>query len=638
MKEYGFDEEEGRRLQDNMELLRVEGSLINAEAIDKKHFKAILFMSKHHSAAGINSFTAHSLGNYPSYCNQSNCTATEYIKKGDAEWFYEYFLPNSNSNNFMGAIGPDGSAGVNGTFNRYAFYYSGGTWHILFNGNQIGTANLGTGTSGSNAPVAFGEMANASNAGTNVAPVIFSNLSFFNSAGTGYPVPHGYSYIGYGVGSDKALQNPYGVSEIGSRVNYFMVGSGLQHPSNGYELWAFGYGISITSAYGTGNSTTAYRAYSIQSISEPRYVQLGNDKRAVFEGWSGSGEGSYSGTSNSTVISVASNITETANWEIQYLVTINSSYGTTSGTGWYASGSEVYYSVPNITYYNKTTRYVFENWSNGNKNPTGSISAYAPYSIYASFKKEYYIDAHSEYGNITGTGWYTNGTNATIKLSNYTLAISHAERKAFYAWNNGSSTPRLDFIVVKPVNISAVFKTQYLAEFETMDKYGNMVFPSKVYINGMPYSNNAFLFPEQNYTITGAYYDNMLINLAQSISISRNSTVFVNLPLYNINATFTDLFGNPVNATVSVTFANGTSQTMYADYGRVDFTEVPYGAVNITATYMGVTEHASASNGNSIKLLFVSIYDIAVLVAIMAVTFIIYLVSRARLHRGMKGL
>ncbi len=64
IKEYGFDEEEGRRLQDNVELLRVEGSLINAEAIDKKHFKAILFMSKHHSAAGINSFTAHSLGNW----------------------------------------------------------------------------------------------------------------------------------------------------------------------------------------------------------------------------------------------------------------------------------------------------------------------------------------------------------------------------------------------------------------------------------------------------------------------------------------------------------------------------------------------------------------------------------------------
>ena len=239
-------------------------------------------------------------GNYPSYYNQSNCTATEYIKKGDAEWFYEYFPQNSNSNNFMGAIGPDGSAGVNGTFNSYAFYYSGGIWHITFNGNEVGTTNLGTGTSGNNAPVAFGEMANASNASTKVAPVIFSNLSFFNSAGTEYPVPHGYSYIGYGVGSDKALQNPYGVSEIGSRVNYFMVGSSLQHPSNGYELWSFGYGISITSAYGTGNSTTAYRAYSIQSISEPGYVQLGNGKRAVFEGWSGSGEGSYSGTNNPT--------------------------------------------------------------------------------------------------------------------------------------------------------------------------------------------------------------------------------------------------------------------------------------------------------------------------------------------------
>ena len=35
IKEYGFDEEEGRRLQDNVELLKVEGSLINAERVHR---------------------------------------------------------------------------------------------------------------------------------------------------------------------------------------------------------------------------------------------------------------------------------------------------------------------------------------------------------------------------------------------------------------------------------------------------------------------------------------------------------------------------------------------------------------------------------------------------------------------------
>lgn len=575
-------------------------------------------------------------GNYPTYCNQYNCTSSEYINKGDAEWFYEYFPQNSNSSTFMGALGPDGSAGTNGKFNRYSFYYSNGVWHFLLNGNQIGTVNLGTGSSGNNAPVAFGEMANTTNASTQILPAVFSNFSFYNSAGDVYPVPHGYSYIGYGVGSDKALQNPYGVSEIGSRINYFQAGSGLQQPSNGYQLWNFGYYLRIASEYGAKNSTAEFQAYSTQQLSEPKYVYLGSRTREVFEGWSGTGSGSYSGPDNSTAISISSNITENADWQLQYLVDVNSSYGTTNGTGWYDQGSQVYYSVGSATYYyNATTRYVFQNWSNGSKHPAGSAYADSPYNISAIFSKEYHVNASSEYGNITGGGWYANGTSAAISLSNYTVKRSNASQTSFYAWSNGSSTPYLDFIVTKPVNITAVFKKQYLASFEATDEYGNRVFPSKIYLDGKGYGESGFLFPEQNYTITGAYYDNMEINLDQAISITHNGTVFVSLPLYNVNATFTDVFGNPVNAAVYATFANGTSDNMQAADGRLSFTDLPYGVVNLSATYGGITEYAAVSDGAQIRRIFVSVYDIEVLVAIVAAAFIIYFISRSRLHRGM---
>ncbi len=575
-------------------------------------------------------------GNYPSYCNQYNCTSTEYISKGDAEWFYEYFLPNSNSSSFMGALGPDGSAGPNGKFNRYSFYYSNGIWHFLFNGNQIGTVDLGTGSSGSNAPVAFGEMANATDANTRIMPVILSNFSFYNSAGEIYPVPHGYSYIGYGVGSDKALQNPYGISEVGSRINYFKAGSGLPQPNNGYQLWNFGYYLKIISAYGARNSTAQFQAYSSQQISEPKYVYMGNGTREVFEGWSGTGAGSYSGPDNSTVISISSNITENANWQLQYLVNVNSSYGPATGTGWYNEGSLVSYAVDNTTYYyNKTTRYVFQNWSNGNKNPSGSEYADSPFNISATFIKEYYVNASSKYGSISGSGWYAYGTNATVSLSNYTIKRSNFSQTSFYAWNNGSSTPYLNFIVTRSVNINAIFKKQYLASFDTTDQYGNKVFPSKIYLNGKGYNNSAFLFPDQTYNITGVYYDNMKIAMSQPISITRNSTVYVNLPLYNVNATFTDIFGNPINATVHAVFANGTSETVRANNGRMTFTDLPYGMVNLTATYDGITEDVSVSNGTQIRRIFVSIYDIEVLMAIVAISFIIYLISRSRLHRSM---
>jgi hypothetical protein len=356
----------------------------------------------------------------------------------------------------------------------------------------------------------------------------------------------------------------------------------------------------------------------------------------VFEGWSGTGAGSYSGPDNSTVISISSNITENANWQLQYLINVNSSYGPATGTGWYNEGSLVSYAVDNTTYYyNKTTRYVFQNWSNGNKNPSGSEYADSPFNISATFIKEYYVNASSKYGSISGSGWYAYGTNATVSLSNYTIKRSNFSQTSFYAWNNGSSTPYLNFIVTRPVTINAIFKKQYLASFDTTDQYGNKVFPSKIYLNGKGYNNSAFLFPDQTYNITGVYYDNMKIAMSQPISITRNSTVYVNLPLYNVNATFTDIFGNPINATVHAVFANGTSETVRANNGRMTFTDLPYGMVNLTATYDGITEDVSVSNGTQIRRIFVSIYDIEVLMAIVAISFIIYLISRSRLHRSM---
>jgi len=63
-REYDFEDKGGRCLLDKIELLRVEGSLITADYVDKLGFSTVLFISKHHSSAGITSFTSHSLGNW----------------------------------------------------------------------------------------------------------------------------------------------------------------------------------------------------------------------------------------------------------------------------------------------------------------------------------------------------------------------------------------------------------------------------------------------------------------------------------------------------------------------------------------------------------------------------------------------
>ena len=173
-------------------------------------------------------------GSYPSYCTRSGCTKYEDLEANQAEWFYEYFPQNYSGSDFLGAVGPAGSAGDNSIFNTYGFYYNGTGWNFVFNGNVMGSVNLGSGNSGVHSPVAFGELANASNNKAIINPVIMQNLSFYDN-GVFTPVTNGYSYIGFGVGSQKDLQVPYGTEELDGRVNYFQVGSGLPVPQNGTE-------------------------------------------------------------------------------------------------------------------------------------------------------------------------------------------------------------------------------------------------------------------------------------------------------------------------------------------------------------------------------------------------------------------
>ena len=187
-------------------------------------------------------------GLFPTNCTRSGCSSSEYIGEGDAEWFYEYFVPGDNST-FLGSTGPDGSAGQNGQFNTYSFYSLGNTWYFQFNNKTIGSADLDTGNSGPYSPLAIGELANASAASTVMNKVIFANLSEYKYD-MYLPLSEAFGTIGYGVGSDTFISNPYGVEEVGNRINYFEVGSGLpqvheQHKAveswiqtkNNFDVW-----------------------------------------------------------------------------------------------------------------------------------------------------------------------------------------------------------------------------------------------------------------------------------------------------------------------------------------------------------------------------------------------------------------
>ncbi|MCL5239222.1 MAG: hypothetical protein M1286_01985 [Candidatus Marsarchaeota archaeon] len=493
-------------------------------------------------------------GNLSTECTTTGCAGSTFVKAGDAEWFYEYFPPGNNST-FFGSTGPDGSAGTNGTFNTYSFYSLGNTWYFKFNNKTVGSVNVGAADSGPYAPLAIGEIANTSNAKTYMKPVIFANLSAYKYD-MFLPVQTAYGTINYGVGSRKNLANPYGVQEIDSRTNYFMVGSGLSTSTNSTKLWSLGYTLAINSKYGNLSSKISYIAYTVQQLSAPSAINLTNDTRVVFTGWTGSGLGYYSGSQNNVQLLMTANITETANWQKQYWVNVNSPYSFASGAGWYANGSEVKFSIANSTFLrNGAQPFRFEKWSNG----------------------------------ATGT-------------ANQTL-------------------------VHGPLNISALW--QYQSELLGVDSSGQRVNVSQYLVNGQQVNATPFLEANSTAVISGAFYKGVWIAASTDVTQDSPEAVNVPLPIYNVTLRTTGLFGLPINASVAITFKNGTQTTMYSGPdGMLTINDVPDGFANATATYFLMKGSAIVSNGVASRISILSPLNVIELLVLAGI--FIYVFERNR--------
>ncbi len=380
-------------------------------------------------------------GKYPINCTSSGCSSSEFLNAGHAQWFYEYFTPGANST-FLGSTGPDSSAGKNFSFNTYSFYSIGNTWYFLFNNKTVGSANLGASDSGPYGPIAIGELANTSSARMYMNKVIFSNLSEYKFKMV-LPIQNAFGVVSYGIGSKTNLPNPYGVAELANRINYFAVGSGLQLSNNGTQMWALGYRLNISSRYGNLSSKNSYTAYSAQSISVPAIINLSENTRALFTGWTGTGSGSYTGTQNYTQLLMTANLTETANWQVQYFVNVTSPYGKATGTGWYANGSTAAYGIANTTFKQNANQIVsFAKWSTGSTALNSSATVNGPLNIGAVWQYGVSLIAKNAYGQaINVSGFVINGArfNSTPNLyTNVTSSLQGAYYQGIFIPVNSS--------------------------------------------------------------------------------------------------------------------------------------------------------------------------------------------------------
>ena len=160
-------------------------------------------------------------------------------------------------------------------------------------------------------------------------------------------------------------------------------------------------------------------------------------------------------------------------WSGAYLLNVRSQFGNTIGSGYHLTFSQVNFSVQKYVYITPNQREVFSQWTGtGPGSYTGpsnlaSVNVHGNITETAVWNAQYYINASSQFGNVSGSGWYAPNTTASITLSSSIVNISQGTREAFQGWSNGDKNLQVALPVLAPTSISASWQKQYFLYLNT---------------------------------------------------------------------------------------------------------------------------------------------------------------------------
>ena len=181
--------------------------------------------------------------------------------------------------------------------------------------------------------------------------------------------------------------------------------------------------LTVISSYGSTSGSGWYKQVrQLRSASLVTTVSCGTGCQYSFISWSGSGTGSYSGSSASASVTMNNAITETANWQLQYYLTVSSSFGSPSGQGWYNVGTSASFGVTTPASCGSGCQYVFTSWSgSGSGSYSGSASSSSvtmnnAITETANWQLQYYLTMSAGAGGTVSPSseWVNSGSSVTI--------------------------------------------------------------------------------------------------------------------------------------------------------------------------------------------------------------------------------
>lgn len=175
------------------------------------------------------------------------------------------------------------------------------------------------------------------------------------------------------------------------------------------------YYLTLECPYGTAIGGGWYDTGLTATFSvSPTEIEYQNGTKCVFVSWVG--DSSVKSPSGNIVMSSPKNLEAT--WKTQYLVTVESEYGSPTGGGWCDSGQTISCSVSTPVDQGNGTRRVFVGWTGGllTQQPVIQLAVTEPKNLVVIWKTQYFLKVISQHGSTQGEGWYDRGALAQVSV------------------------------------------------------------------------------------------------------------------------------------------------------------------------------------------------------------------------------
>ncbi len=362
-------------------------------------------------------------------------------------------------------------------------------------------------------------------------------------------------------------------------------------------------------------------------------VSGGSGKQYVFLGWT-NGDG-LSG-SNGTYTVPTSGTTTTANWQVQYLLSISTNFGSvTPANGWQNAGSQITISA-SAPSAGSGDQYVWNGWNgagSGNYTGTNNLAANAvtmnsPITEVASWTHQFQVtfaqsglgsdasgtavmvDGVAEvYGSLPFSEWVNQSSAVTFGYSP-TIPSSASGRQ--YVLTGGTASSPLT--ISGAVTVTGSYKMQYQVSFTISPSGAGLTSPSgasvwedsgTLAISATPNSGYTF----SSWTSTGSITLTSMTSSSATATVSGTGVITANFQILSgsISGRVTDLSGAGLSGvTVQYSGSNASGSVITDSSGNYVLSNLALGSYSISVSKTGYASQNMSQlvTGSSVNAYF----------------------------------